>query len=76
MPKPKVDPDNIGPATREGYPIGLGDVADLTVNTGKGIARGIGKMLKGDTKGMQEEHERTVEENRAISKKAAEKYFK
>lgn len=69
----KVEEKTFGPATAKGEPIGYGDLADVTVNTGKGIARGIGKMLRGDAEGAKAEADKTVDQNREISRKAAER---
>lgn len=63
----------MGPATAAGRPIGYGDVADITVNTAKGIGRAAVRTLKGDSKGADEELARTREQNREISERAADR---
>lgn len=61
MPKTRI----LGGTSKEtGEPVSDQEVGGIVANTARGLGRGLKKFLGGDTKGMLEEQDRTIQENR------------
>lgn len=62
MPKTRI----LGATSKEtGEPVSDQEVGGIVANTARGLGRGLKKFLGGDPKGMVEEQDRTIGENRA-----------